>query len=106
MLCSDPRLVVRASLQEFDNDLRLLGPVHLDHLQPLPAVVTHLVAPRLVEVLPQEVQLHLPAAQERLLAVVQDRIQRVDVLVLARARAPLVRNDEEIVTLAITVGIV
>jgi hypothetical protein len=72
----------------------------------LPAVVAHALAHGLVEVFAQEVQLHLPPAEVGLLAVVKDRVQTIDVLVLTRAARALVRDDKEVVTLAVRVRIV
>ena len=84
MLSGDFGGGVDAEFDEVDRHEGFLGAVDFHHSHLLPAVVAHALATGLIEVLTQEVQLHLPPTQVRLLAVVQDRVERMQVLVFAR----------------------
>lgn len=78
--------------------------VSLDHVKVLSAVVAHFAADLWVKLLPQETQLHESTAEVRLLAILQNRIQRMHVFILSCAGVIIIiSNNEEIISFSITV---
>lgn len=99
----DIRPIVLAVFDKFDYSLGFLDIVHKLHVQVLSAVIAHFLALCGVKVLAQERHLHEAPAHVRFLAVLQDRVERVHVLILPRLRVVIVRHYEEIVTLSVTI---
>ena len=70
LLGRDLGLHFHATLHHVDHDAGLSLTVNLHYAKVLSAIIAHLVTPGLIKIFSQEVELHLPATQIGLLAVV------------------------------------
>ncbi len=81
-------------MNHLETDIVFLLRVPLDDALAEAAVVAHVVALARVELFAEEAELELPPAHVGLLAVVQDRVQSVQVLILSQAGSLVVHNEE------------
>lgn len=85
---------------------RLLGVVHISHIETLLAVVAHVVTELTLEVLIEVVQEYFPPTKVGFLAKLEDLIECMEVFIFPGFGVLRVRDDEVLQTLPILVGVV
>ena len=103
---SDFLLVLFTYLHQADNYHRLTGPICLNDTNSFPAIIAHTLALSLIKLFSQKVQLHFPTAEVGFLAIVEYRIQTVNVLILSRTTGALISDNKEVIAFTVWVWIV
>ena len=67
-----------------------------------PAIVAHLITPVCIEVFPQELQLHHPAAQKGLLTVLKDGVESEEIFLFTYTAATAL-GQEEVLCLPVSI---